>query len=125
MFLHHAPEGVETPASFERPVDLVHLARQTLGDRALEREILDLFVIQTRAVLDHLHAAEQEQQKLDLAHTLKGSARAVGAWKVAACAESCELVANDASVPWKTAVDALESAIQEVCTAIGDIQAMH
>src|ERR1700747_540717 len=29
------------PASGERPIDLVHLARMTLGDRGLEREVLE------------------------------------------------------------------------------------
>jgi hypothetical protein len=27
----------------DRPIDLVHLARATLGDRSLEREVLQLF----------------------------------------------------------------------------------
>ena len=31
------------PVSGERPIDLVHLARMTLGDRGLEREVLELF----------------------------------------------------------------------------------
>jgi HPt (histidine-containing phosphotransfer) domain-containing protein len=75
----------EAPAaSFERPVDLVHLARQTLGDRALEREVLGLFKVQARAIFAQLQAVTQKQARLDLAHTLKGSARAVGAWQVAA-----------------------------------------
>ena len=30
-------------ASLERPIDLVHLSRMTLGDRGLEREVLALF----------------------------------------------------------------------------------
>jgi len=30
--------------SSSRPVDLVHLSRYTLGDRALEREVLSFFV---------------------------------------------------------------------------------
>jgi HPt (histidine-containing phosphotransfer) domain-containing protein len=124
MFLHHAIDFSEAPASFERPVDLVHLARQTLGDRALEREILDLFVIQSRAVLDHLHRAEETRQRLDLAHTLKGSARAVGAWHVATCAEQCELVA-EADPAWSDALAALQTAIDDVCVAIDAIQAMH
>lgn len=131
MFLSSYAQESEMPASFERPVDLVHLARQTLGDRALEREILDLFVIQTRVVLDHFYRADDVQQKLDLAHTLKGSARAVGAWKVAACAEACEHVADEnaqpccASSPWNDALEELEAAIQDVCLAIQDIQAMN
>ena len=31
-----------------RPIDLAHLSRQTMGDRELEREVLDLFVDQAQ-----------------------------------------------------------------------------
>lgn len=66
-----------------RPIDLVHLARYTLGNKALEREILDLFVGQSRVTLDKLTAAADERAWREQAHTLLGSARAVGAKRVA------------------------------------------
>jgi len=77
-------------ASFERPIDLVHLARQTLGDRDLEREILALFVRQSMTLLKRMVDTPTPQEACDLAHTLKGSARAVGAWRVASAAEEVE-----------------------------------
>lgn len=80
-----------TDASFERPVDLVHLARQTLGDRDLEQEILTLFVRQSAMLSRRLAEGESRDEKRDLAHTLKGSARAVGAWRVARAAEAVEV----------------------------------
>ena len=70
-----------------RAIDLVHLARQTLGDRSLETEILALFVKQSEGLCARIAGASGEQARRDLAHTLKGSARAVGAWRVAAAAE--------------------------------------
>jgi HPt (histidine-containing phosphotransfer) domain-containing protein len=66
-----------------RPVDLVHLARYTLGNKAFEREILDLFVSQSWVTLDKLKIAATEKEWRDQAHALLGSARAVGAKKVA------------------------------------------
>ena len=77
-------------ASFERPIDLVHLARQTLGDRELEREILALFVRQSRTLGSRIAALMTGPECGDLVHTLKGSARAVGAWRVARQAEQVE-----------------------------------
>ena len=40
------PGGEGAAAPRARPVDLAHLARQTLGDRALEQEVLKLFLHQ-------------------------------------------------------------------------------
>ncbi len=48
----HAEEGRKTSS---RPVDLVHLSRYTLGERALEREVLELFCTQSSIYLERLH----------------------------------------------------------------------
>lgn len=74
------------------PIDLVHLSRQTLGDRALETELLRLFAGQCEQILAKLEETQGDRQASgDLAHTLKGSARAVGATAVAAAAEKYEV----------------------------------
>ncbi|PPD46167.1 MAG: histidine phosphotransferase [Methylocystis sp.] len=74
-------------------LDLVHLSRQTFGDHALETEILTLFDSQAA----HFSARLAEPRhpgdagsRADLAHTLKGSSRAVGAFAVGAAAEAYE-----------------------------------
>ena len=54
-----------------------------MGNKALEREILDLFVGQSRLTLERLMAAADDKEWRDQAHTLLGSARAVGAKCVA------------------------------------------
>ncbi len=72
----------------ETPIDLAHLARMTLGDSALRREVLAMFLKQSRDLEDRLAARPAEGAAL--AHTLKGSARAIGAFRVAACAEALE-----------------------------------
>jgi HPt (histidine-containing phosphotransfer) domain-containing protein len=75
------------------PIDLVHLARQTMGDRALEVELLALFDGQAARIARQLGDCESglaHAERADLAHKLKGSARAVGAHEVAAAAENYE-----------------------------------
>lgn len=78
------------------PVDLKHLRRYTLGDRALEHEVLELFLTQLPATIASLGAACNDRDWLMAAHTLKGSGRAVGAWRIARLAEQAERAA-----PWK------------------------
>lgn len=72
-----------------RPVDLVHLANQTMGDRKLEAEILTMFgkqMSQARASISNANADERKR----LAHTIKGTARSVGAFPIADVAERIE-----------------------------------
>jgi HPt (histidine-containing phosphotransfer) domain-containing protein len=75
-----APEG---PA-----IDADHLVRMTLGERELEREVLGLFVQQTVDLLARLEKLPRDGASL--AHTLKGSARGVGAFAVAQAADDLE-----------------------------------
>jgi HPt (histidine-containing phosphotransfer) domain-containing protein len=70
------------------PIDLAHLARMTLGDAALERQVLGMFASQSTNLIQKLTLLPAEAGAL--AHTLKGSARAIGAFRVAACAEALE-----------------------------------
>jgi HPt (histidine-containing phosphotransfer) domain-containing protein len=80
-------------ASLERPIDLVHLSRMTLGDRGLEREVLALFDRQATVLVSRMRLASPGAVT-SVAHTLKGSARGVGAWRVAAAAEAVEVAAS-------------------------------
>jgi HPt (histidine-containing phosphotransfer) domain-containing protein len=74
----------------ERPVDLVFLARQTGGDRALEEEVLRLFAKQAAMLGNELRSQEDADLRKRNAHTLKGAARAVGAFGLADCALQIE-----------------------------------
>lgn len=83
-------------------IDFVHLARQSLGDRELEVELLRLFERQAARIAGELAMPDLSRgargERLDLAHTLKGSARAVGATGVAeACAVYEDLVRTDSA----------------------------
>jgi HPt (histidine-containing phosphotransfer) domain-containing protein len=89
------PGGDVSGTARSRPVDLAHLARQTMGDRSLEQEVLALFVQQALAVRDKIVDADVRERLL-LAHGLKGSARGIGAFAIADCATSIERQPEDA-----------------------------
>nr|MEC9420722.1 hypothetical protein [Pseudomonadota bacterium] len=63
----------------EAPIDLVQLATNTLGNRDLEVQVLHLFKSQSISTLERLKQETDNSVRLDLVHTLKGSARAIGA----------------------------------------------
>lgn len=115
-----APEAqTSTPASGERPIDLVHLARMTLGDRSLEREVLQLFDRQAVTLVARMHDAEPCAVAA-VAHTLKGSARGVGAWRVARAAEAVEVAADDQK-SLGTAIERLAAAANEARALIAEL----
>lgn len=95
-------------------LDLVHLSRQTLGDRALETELLELFDRQATGALARLTgpAAASGPAGADIAHMLKGSARAIGAFGVARAAGDVEEVLR-AGGPSARPLDALARSIAE------------
>lgn len=82
-----ASPNVSPDAALDAPVDLVHLARHTLGNRDLEREVLRLFVLQSRMLLERMRETGDEAALGRLLHTLLGSARGIGAWQVARSVE--------------------------------------
>ncbi|MEP0708580.1 Hpt domain-containing protein [Parvibaculum sp.] len=73
-----------------RPIDLVHLSRYTLGNRSLENELLGLFRSQADVYLARLDEAADDKEWKNAAHSLKGSARGLGAWALADLAEEAE-----------------------------------
>jgi HPt (histidine-containing phosphotransfer) domain-containing protein len=102
----------------QSPIDLAHLSEQTLGDRHLQRELLCLFSAQSPSLLAQMRALGQEEVGAlnDLAHRLKGSARAIGAFRVAVAAETLE-----SHVPMdgrRAPLAALAEALEEAMAAI-------
>jgi HPt (histidine-containing phosphotransfer) domain-containing protein len=96
-------------------LDLAHLVRQTLGDSALEREILQLFMRQSTTLLQGIEHPSSHERQLVAAHTLKGSARAVGAWRVAEAAQRVEGCADEGAVAvLRKCVEDVNAAILEV-----------
>ena len=73
--------------TYDTPIDWTHLSRFTLNDKALEHEVLGLFAMDAPRYLAKMVGARGRKDWIEAAHTLKGSARAVGAWNVAEYAE--------------------------------------
>ena len=104
----------------DRPIDLVHLARTTLGDRGLEREVLQLFERQSTLLIARMRSAEPAGI-VTLAHTLKGSARGIGAWRVARAAEVLERAGSSDPDAVAEALDHLAAATSEARSVIAEL----
>src|SRR4051812_28422018 len=111
----------DTPslAPEDHPIDLVHLARTTLGDRNLEREVLQLFDRQSTLLIARMRTAAPNGVAA-LAHTLKGSALGIGAWRVARAAEVLER-AGGRNGEIGSALDQLSAASEEARGVIADL----
>ena len=92
------------------PIDLEHLQRMTLGDTGLEQEVLTMFSAQSAKLVQTLMV--QPSDAGVLAHTLKGSARAIGAFAVADAAERLEAAVAAGSDP-SAALASLAEAVAE------------
>jgi HPt (histidine-containing phosphotransfer) domain-containing protein len=117
-----APMACAEPA--ERAIDLVHLARMTFGEQALEREVLDLFVRQAGTLLEAMNGAGPAAIA-PLAHRLKGSARGIGAWRVAAAADAVEQAASARPDALPRAVAALAGCVQEAKAVVEELLRSH
>lgn len=76
------------------PIDMDHLSRQTLGDGGIAKEVLGLFLLEigaARAIMQ----VEAEAGRREVAHRLKGAARAVGAFALAETAAHVEDAPGD------------------------------
>jgi len=73
--------------------DRAHLARYTMDNTDLEREIMGLFVVQLPSILASLFAARCTDDWRLATHTLKGSAQAIGACRIGEIARELELLA--------------------------------
>jgi HPt (histidine-containing phosphotransfer) domain-containing protein len=99
-------------------IDEEHLKRMTLGDRGLERDLLRIFVRQNATILDRI-TVDDRAAIVAAAHTMIGSARGIGAWRVAAAAEQLARAAGEGDENnLGEAIAALKFASREVSAAI-------
>jgi HPt (histidine-containing phosphotransfer) domain-containing protein len=99
------------------PIDMAHLGRMTMGDASLEREVLAMFAGQSAGLIGAL--ASLPADAAALAHTLKGSARAIGAFHVADAAEALETVLQDDA----DAAEATSEALAVLADSIVEVRA--
>jgi HPt (histidine-containing phosphotransfer) domain-containing protein len=83
----------------------------TGGDADLQREIVDLFRGQVPGWRARL-MQDDAQDRADAAHTIKGSARAMGLFVLAAACEAAE------ALPEREQVDGLLEALDEALAAL-------
>jgi HPt (histidine-containing phosphotransfer) domain-containing protein len=114
-----AGQSSEARKASSRPVDLVHLSRYTLGERELEREVLELFCSQSLLYIERLRQAKSDQDWKDAAHSLKGSAQAIGAWRAGDAAARAEALSGDALAELRAVrLSEIESSVREAETYI-------
>lgn len=115
-------DEVNNELCHSKPIDLVHLSRQTFGNKELENEVLNLFISYTRQCLIRLETAQTGKEWADVLHTIKGSARGVGAWKVGGCVEIYEKQADQLSEAEKQ--EAISKIKEEIETTIDYIRGL-
>ncbi|MEO8667575.1 MAG: hypothetical protein ABI399_03605 [Bauldia sp.] len=97
-------------------LDWAHLARQTMGNAALQREVLMLFDEHAARVLAEIKGAAGAAGRREAAHALVGSARGIGAFAVARAASAIEAETHDS----EAGIDMLEAAIAAARRAIAE-----
>lgn len=115
---HRGSATAEQQAAFAAaadPIDRAHLARYSLGSPTLEREILGLFLAQLPLSIEQLRFAATDREWQVAAHTIKGSARAVGAWQVARLALEAEQTSGAADEEER---DRLLYALEDACEVV-------
>lgn len=101
-------------------IDRGQLARMTLGDRSLEREVLQLFDRQAGLLFARMYSGEPAAIAT-LAHTLKGSASSIGATAVMVAAAAVETAGG--AIERNVALERLAVAIDEARAAIAGLLA--
>ncbi|MEM7619787.1 MAG: Hpt domain-containing protein [Pseudomonadota bacterium] len=72
------------------PIDVEHLDKLTMGDVSVKEEVLKLFCEHSDSYIERLRSSQSAKDWREAAHSLKGSARGIGAWHVATQAEKLE-----------------------------------
>lgn len=98
-------------------IDLEHLSRQTMDDKALQSEVLRLFHQQLLGAKDVIQVMAVSDRR-DLAHLLEGAAKAVGAFSFAETLKALTHdPANRGSV--ERAAEQIDSLLAHLCSKLG------
>jgi HPt (histidine-containing phosphotransfer) domain-containing protein len=99
------------------PIDLDHLARYTGGEKALNAEILRLFDSQVTDMVGQMNAVielRDAKRWREIAHTIKGAARGVGAFGMGEAAAAAEPIDPANADKAKAAVATLQTEADQV-----------
>jgi hypothetical protein len=99
-------------------LDLEHLSQFSMGDRALERRFLALFVEHAGVALAEMFAASPDQLRR-VAHSLQSSASSVGAWRIVSLTQEVMGMRDEALRSCKSAL--LEELANRVEEAVGHV----
>ena len=114
----HAVADITTTAP-AGAIDLDHLSRYTLGNQALQKEVLALFRARSQIYIQRLEEAPDAKAWANAAHTLKGSARTIGAMDIARHAAAAERLSDDLeSADHRTALQELNQLVAKANRSI-------
>jgi HPt (histidine-containing phosphotransfer) domain-containing protein len=119
------PAAAPSLPSVETAIDIAHLARMTLGDASLEREVLQLYDRQAHMLFARMQQVTPTAAAA-CAHTLKGSSSGIGAFKVARAAQAVEFAATrNTEADVAAAICRLGTAISETRAMIAELLRAH
>ena len=98
-------------------IDLEHLAKYTGGEKDLNGEILRLFDDQIASMVTELNglvASQNSKRWREIAHTIKGAARGVGAFEMGEAAAEAEPLNPADNVEAQAAIRKLEHEAETV-----------
>ncbi len=102
-------------------IDIAHLNEMTMDDVALKSEVLGLFRQQAEVWTKLLEPENETPNWMVGAHTIKGSARSIGAWGLADICGGAEeaaksgILSKDEKFMWREQIlQALDEAIGEI-----------
>ncbi len=105
----------------QRPIDMVHLSRQSLGDPGLEEEILRMFDQLAGTYVGRLRGAVDRDDILLNLHSLKGASAGVGAGAIASLTAEAETECRaNGKLSGERLAD-ITMAVEEVRTFISEI----
>ncbi len=117
------PEVAAPALAPDAALDREHLFQMTLGDASLEGEVLRLFERQCAMLLARMAGAEPAAIKA-MAHTLVGSARGIGAWRVASAARALEDTVDHGG-DLAGAIARLATATEETLAVVAEALRVH
>lgn len=110
------PASLEAVTEGVAALDREYLAHYTMGNEELAAEVVGLFLVQMPSILARLRSATSPADWKFATHTLKGSAQAVGAMRIAQIAaelEKLDITDGEARQPLVAALDAEVAAVRE------------